>query len=63
MGIIEELIVSKNFQKGGVGQKLIEAMEHFFKTQNCEFVKVGVFAYNENAIKFYQKNSYEFRMT
>ena len=61
MGIIEELIVSKNFQKGGVGQKLIEAMEHFFKTQNCEFVKVGVFAYNKNAIKFYQKNSYEFR--
>lgn len=61
MGIIEELVVNKEFQKNGVGQKLIETMEQFFKEQNCKFVKVGVFAYNKNAIKFYQKNSYEFR--
>ena len=61
MGIVEELIVKKDFQKAGIGQKLIETMEQFFKEKGCEFIKIGVFAYNENAIKFYQKNAYEFR--
>ncbi|MBO5095282.1 MAG: hypothetical protein J6B98_00195 [Bacilli bacterium] len=28
----------------------------------CEYVLVDVFAYNENAIKFYDKNGYHHRM-
>ena len=30
-------------------------MEEYFKFNNCEYVLVDVFAYNENAINFYNK--------
>lgn len=37
-------------------------MEEYFKSEDCEYVKVDVFAYNENGIKFYNKNEYHSRM-
>lgn len=61
-GKIIELIVSKNIRKKGIGKKLIERMESYFKEQKCEYVIVDVFAYNDNALKFYFKNSYHPRM-
>ena len=33
-------------------------MEKYFKSVGCLYVIVDVFAYNENAIKFYDKNGY-----
>ena len=30
-------------------------MDTDFKSKGCEYVLVDVFAYNENAIKFYEK--------
>ena len=33
-----------------------------YKCRGCEYVLVDVFAYNENAIKFYDKNNYHSRM-
>ena len=62
-GIIAELIVDKNARKDGVGTKLLEAMENYFKSVSCEFIQIDVFAYNENAKKFYYKNGYEDRMS
>ena len=61
-GIITELIVTKNVRTNGIGQKLMEAMEQYFKDNNCEYVLVDVFAYNENAINFYKKREYHPRM-
>ena len=61
-GIIAELIVSKNSRKNGVGKKLLQTMEDYFKSINCEFIQLDVFAYNENAKKFYFNNSYKERM-
>ena len=61
-GEITELIVSKKVRSKGIGQELIKKMESYFKEQNCEYVLVDVFAYNENAIKFYNKNNYHARM-
>lgn len=37
-------------------------MEDYFKSLGCEYVLVDVFAYNENGIKFYNKNKYHNRM-
>ena len=34
----------------------------YFKFNNCEYVLVDVFAYNENAINFYNKKGYHPRM-
>ena len=61
-GIITELIVTSNIRSKGVGQALMEKMEEYFISNDCEYVLVDVFAYNENAIKFYDKKGYHPRM-
>lgn len=62
-GEITELIVSKNIRSNGVGQLLIDKLEEYFKSVNCEYVLVDVFGYNDNAMKFYYKKGYHPRMT
>lgn len=61
-GIIAELIVDKNCRKSGLGTKLVSYMENYFKSINCQYVQIDVFAYNTNAKNFYYKNYYEDRM-
>ena len=61
-GIITELIVTSKIRSKGVGQALMGKMEEYFKFNNCEYVLVDVFAYNENAINFYNKKGYHPRM-
>lgn len=61
-GEITELIVSSKARCKGVGQVLMEKMEGYFKTVGCEYVLVDVFAYNNTAINFYNKQGYHFRM-
>ena len=61
-GIITELIVTSKIRSKGVGQALMDKMEKYFKFNNCEYVLVDVFAYNENAINFYNKKGYHPRM-
>ena len=36
--------------------------EDYLKSVGCKDILLGVFAYNENAIKFYEKNGYHIRM-
>ena len=62
VGEITELIVSKNVRSKGLGNKLMNKMEEYFKFMKCEYVKVDVFEYNKNAIKFYDNNGYHSRM-
>lgn len=61
-GIITELVISKDYRKSGIGKKLIKQIEEYFMSQKCEYAMTEVFAYNENAIKFYDKNGYHTRM-
>ena len=61
-GEITELIVSKNTRSKGIGNELIKKLEEYFKSQNCEYVLVDVFAYNEIGINFYNKQGYHPRM-
>ena len=61
-GEITELIVSKNARSKGVGNLLMKKMEEYFKSIGCKYILVDVFAYNENAIKFYDKEGYHNRM-
>lgn len=61
-GKVMELVVSSKARHNGIGQQLINAMEDYFIFQECEYVLVDVFAYNDTAIKFYSKNGYHPRM-
>ena len=61
-GEITELVVSNNVRSKGIGNMLISKMEEYFKSLGCEYILVDVFAYNDNAIKFYDKNGYHSRM-
>ena len=61
-GEITELIVSNKIRSKGIGRLLIKQMEDYFKNNGCEYIKVEVFAYNNNAINFYTKDGYHSRM-
>ena len=61
-GEITELVVSKNIRGKGIGNMLMKKIEEYFKSIGCEYVKVDVFAYNDNAINFYNNNGYHPRM-
>lgn len=61
-GRVIELIVSNKVRSKGVGSQLINKMEEYFKTMGCEYVVIDVFAYNENAIRFYENKGYNTRM-
>lgn len=60
-GEVSELIVSQKTRSKGIGQKLIQKMEEYFKSIDCEYIFIDVFAYNENAINFYEKQGYHTR--
>ena len=40
---------------------LMQIMEEYFKSIGCEYILIEVFAYNKNAIKFYEKEGYHTR--
>ena len=61
-GEITELIVTSKIRSRGVGKALITKMEEYFKSVGCEYILVDVFAYNMNAISFYNKQGYHPRM-
>ena len=61
-GKITELIVSKKSRGHGIGKVLMGKIEEYFKSLGCEYVLLDVFAYNINAIRFYEKEGYHSRM-
>ena len=61
-GEITELIVTSKTRSRGIGQSLMDKMEEYFKSNGCEYILVDVFAYNKNAINFYNKKGYHSRM-
>ena len=60
-GEIIELIVSKKVRSKGLGKELMEKMEDYFRSINCEYVVIDVFAYNDLAINFYERRGYHTR--
>lgn len=57
-GRVLELIVSKKIRSKGIGNKLLEKMEDYFKSVGCKGILIDVFAYNEIATNFYIKKGY-----
>ena len=61
-GEITELIITKKTRSKGIGTKLMNKIEEYFKNEGCEYILVDVFGYNEIGINFYQKEGYNTRM-
>lgn len=61
-GRITELVVTKEYRDKHIGKKLLESMKGYLKSIGCEKIMIAVFGYNEDAIKFYEKNGYHMRM-
>ena len=40
----------------------MDKMEQYFISVGCEYISIEVFAYNDNAISFYNKKGYHTRM-
>ena len=59
---ITELVITNKVRSKGIGRELMKVMEDYFKENDCEYVLVDVFAYNDNAIKFYERSGYHPRM-
>lgn len=62
-GRITELVVLSKYRKKGYGKILLNSMEKYLKSVGCRDVLIGVFAYNDSAIRFYERNGYHIRMT
>ena len=60
-GEVTELVVAKETRGKGVGRKLMQVVEEYFKSIGCEYISIEVFAYNKNAIKFYESEGYHTR--
>ena len=61
-GRVTELVVSSKARGKGIGKLLMDKLEEYFKTKECEYVLIDVFAYNKNAIDFYKNRNYHQRM-
>ena len=61
-GRISELVVCKEVRNKGYGKVLLKAMEEYLLSIGCKDILIGVFAYNDSAKKFYEKNGYHTRM-
>ena len=61
-GIVEELIVTRRVRALGIGKELLKRIEQYFTEKGCEYADIDVFAYNNNAINFYDRNDYHARM-
>lgn len=61
-GRISELIVSKECRGKKIGFNLLKKMEEYLYSVGCEDILIGVFAYNERAMNFYEQNGYHTRM-
>lgn len=61
-GRVVELVTTQKERSKGVGKRLLNTIEKYFKDNDCEYIYLEVFAYNENAIRFYNNNNYHARM-
>jgi len=53
-GHIENLFISQNYRKKGVGKKLFEILVEEFKRQKCTHIGLHAFFDNKEAVTFYK---------
>jgi N-acetylglutamate synthase-like GNAT family acetyltransferase len=59
VGLIEDVIISKSYQKQGVGKQLLETVKNWAKQQGLTRLQLLADKTNQNALDFYQKNDWK----
>ena len=62
-GRITEFVVTRSHRARGTGRLLLDRMEEYFRNAGCGRALLEVFAYNENAKRFYSEHRYFDRAT
>ena len=57
-GWVGLLYVKPGHRKNGVGQKLLDNIKDYFKSENCTSMRLLVLSDNKNAINLYEKNGF-----
>jgi diamine N-acetyltransferase len=55
---IQRIYVSPSYQSKGLGHQLLTFSEQFAIDKGLDFIWLGVWEHNTNAIRFYEKNGY-----
>lgn len=61
VGNVLELIVKNNIRGNGIGKALLNKIEDYFTSINCERINIEVFGPNTKGLNFYMKNDYVVR--
>jgi GNAT superfamily N-acetyltransferase len=61
-GRILDLFVADTYRNLGIGNKLMQQMEDYFKQNECDIIRVDVFEPNKFAHSFYLKHKYSDRV-
>lgn len=56
---LERIYVSTNFQGKGIGNQLLNFAENFAKERDKDYLWLGVWERNPNAIRLYERQGYE----
>lgn len=57
---LEDFVISKNYRRTGIGQRLFDAFLVYSKELDCKLVKWQLYEWNEAAHTFYVKNNATF---
>jgi len=60
VGLIEDLIITKNHQKQGIGNQLLETVKNWAMQQGLTRLQLLADKTNQNALDFYQKKDWKF---
>lgn len=60
VGLIEDVIISKNHQKQGIGNQLLETVKNWAMQQGLTRLQLLADKTNQNALDFYQKKDWKF---
>lgn len=60
---IDTLVVHQDYKRQGIGRALMSALDEWAKAQNILNLELGVWTFNESAIKFYESLGYSFYRT
>lgn len=52
---IDDICVSKDFRRNGIGKMLFERCRQTAKEKKCKIMDLGVYAFNKEAVAFYKK--------
>ena len=58
-GYIEDIVVSSNYRRKGVGQILLEEAFKWFRSRKLKRVELNVAKENKKAYSFYLKNGFK----